>query len=196
MTYFYKQFFSFDLVDKYTSMGLTADGTKGGLLLGPSHADGGINVLIKYAEGYRVMANFEGQEYLLNPGASQHFSGRLHDLNQHDIDLLLRPEQPSDLTGITTIDCFTDNTHFLKSKFLLIDARGDHFIINKYSTWRHLYTFEQLNKAVGFRYWGTPLKWEDMEDKDPFAIPNNNPAPLKDKPTKTSFLKRLADLFR
>lgn len=195
MTYFYKQFFSFQTIDTYTSLGLTADGTKGGLLLGQSHADGGINILIKYSDGYRLMANVEGQEYFLNPGATGHFSGRLHDINNHDTDKLLGLRQPSDLTGVTTIDCFSDDT-FFKSKFLLIDARGEHFIVNKYSTWRHLDTLEEMNRAVGWRYLGTPFKWEDMEDKDPFKIPNNTPAPTIEKPAKTSFFKRLADRFR
>jgi hypothetical protein len=195
MTFFYKQFFSFKTVETYTACGLTADGTKGGLLLGQSHVDGGINVLIKYADGYRLMANVEGQEYFLNPGATEQFSGKLHDINKHNTDKFLGLKPPSDITGITTIDCFSDDT-FLKSKFLLIDARGEHFIVNKYSTWRHLDTLEEINRKVGWRYLGTPHNWDDVKDLDPFKIPNNSPDPIIDKPVKTSLLKKLTNIFR
>ena len=131
MTFYYKEFFSDRIVEEYTEQGLTVDGTKGGLLLGHPHTNDGIPVLMRYSDGYRLIAEFEGEEYFLNPGATQHFEKDLVKLNNADEDKLL-DIQP-DLSNITTINCFTDSELF-KSKFILVDARGSQYIINKYST--------------------------------------------------------------
>ena len=176
MTFIYKQFYDFNSVERYISMGLAIDGTKGGLLLGHPHSNGGIPVLIKYAEGYRLMAEFEGQEYLLNPGVSKDLTDKLRLINKHDSDIQLGLKQPTDLSGITTIDCFTDSDIYT-SKFLLIDSRGKQFLINKYSTWRHLKTLEDINNSVSWNFKGDLHRWLDVCHLDPFAFPRISEPP-------------------
>ncbi len=199
MTFIYRQFYDFNSVERYISMGLAIDGTKGGLLLGHPHSNGGIPVLIKYADGYRLMAEFEGQEYFLNPGASNNFTNKLFEINQSKTDKLLGLKQPTDLSGITVIDCFTDSDVYI-SKFLLIDARGSQFIVNKYSTWKNLRTLEELNNEVLFNFNGDLHKWEDVGHIDPFRFSRFSEEKTielpKDNFIKQSMLERFKNVFK
>lgn len=162
MTFYYKEFFSDKIVQEYTEQGLTVDGTKGGLLLGQPHSNDGIPVLMRYSDGYRLIAEFEGDEYFLNPGATQYFEKDLIVLNDSDKDELLNLTLQSDLSKVTTINCFTDS-EFFKSKFILTDARGSQYIINKHSTKRHLHRLEEMNKKVGWEFKGNPFDWVEPD---------------------------------
>jgi hypothetical protein len=195
MTFYDKQFFSNEIVKKLTDCGLTAEGINGGLLLGRSHAEGGINVLERYADGYRLIANVEGQEYFMNAGAAKYFSKSLNEINNSERDKNLYSVQELAISGITTIDCFSDDPIF-KSRFLLTDARGVHFIVNKYSTCRHLTEIEKMNSEISGKYLGLPLEWNENENSD---IPSINKYILDlmtERKPKLSLLNRIIGLFR
>lgn len=123
----------------------------------------GIPVLTKYSDGYRLMAEFEGHEYFLNPGATKVFSDKLEELNNSAIDRHIFTTAPKKYENVTIIDCQTDDTYF-RSKFLLMEARGAQFVINKHSTWQHLEEFEKLNLEVGWRFLGEPFDFEGKLD--------------------------------
>jgi hypothetical protein len=161
MHFYYKEFFDFDTIDLMTQQGLTVDGTGGGFLLGEPHSNNGIPVLVKYLDGYRFMAEFEGQEYLLNPGATGQFIDRLYKINNPEQDEKLNLQEPDNFEGITTIDCRIINLK-CKSKLLLLDARGSQFVINKYSTWKNISLLEEMNRVVSWKFLGAPFKWEGV----------------------------------
>lgn len=140
-------------------MGLTIDGTKGGFLIGQPHSNDGIPVLTKFSDGYRLTSEFEGQEYLLNPGATQEFRNHLDSINQFDLDKLTISKPKEDITNVTILNCKTDSPHF-KSKMLLLDARGSQYVINRYSTWKNYKKLEEMNNAVGWRFKGKLFDFE------------------------------------
>lgn len=192
MIFYYEQFFSNEKVAEYTSLGLTIDGTKGGLLLGQPHSNGGIKFLMRYADGYRLMGEFEGQEYLLNPGATQCYRDNLKQLNQYNKDILLGLSEPTEFDGITIIDCRTNDKLF-KSKIVLLDARSSQYIINKYSTRRHLKTLEELNSSIGWSFKGNLISWS-RPPTSLLASPNDIKLGLKIE--NTSILNRFIRFFR
>jgi len=199
MVLYNHKFFSHERVELYTSLGLTVEGTGGGLLLGQPHSNDGIPVLVKYAEGYRYEAEFEGQEYFLNPAATKIHFDKLHQINQSATDKLLGLEQPSDLSGITVLDCNSPDSTY-KSKFLLMDARSTQYVINKHSTWRHLQTLEELNAPVKWKFTVPPLTLKEDDVQESSIVPLTTEYVLPDflagKPEKQGFLKRLVKLFK
>ena len=144
MTFHDNQFFSFEEIEKYKSLGLTVDGTKGGLLLGNLHADDGIQMLFKHSDGYRLRGEVEGGEYFINSEAAKLFDRELKYINNIERDEPIFSAKKVDLNCITILDCRVDNETF-KSKFLLVDKFDFWFIINIYSTIGHLYRLENIN---------------------------------------------------
>lgn len=59
--YNYQDEFSFDTIERFLKLDLAVDGTPGGLILGPSHDDGGIFVLIKKESCYVLGRSLSGQ---------------------------------------------------------------------------------------------------------------------------------------
>jgi hypothetical protein len=158
MTYNFDDILSEIQINVYTSLGLTVNGTKGGLLLGQSHENGGIPVLIKIAEGYKYYAEFEGDEYLINTQCYNTHADRLKLLNQPHSDKYFDFYKSLDLANITTINCKSDS-YLTKSKFLLLDSNSKYFVVNKYSTLRHSDLLERLNSEQ--------LKEENQFDLQP-----------------------------
>ena len=59
-----------DLIPVINANGIV-DCTKGGLILGNSHSDGGIKVIRHYKKDlYEWVFEFEGYEYIMNPDAT------------------------------------------------------------------------------------------------------------------------------
>ena len=173
MSFYNNQLFSFESVNEFTSQNLTIDGTKGGLLLGPSHKDGGITLLLKYKDGYRTVAELEGLEYVLNPIATIKNLSELKKINEYDFDnKILSLSVPQDL-ALTKLDCFTQNKKF-KSKFLLADARGGQFVINKYSTHLNLQQLEYLNFDTGLELYGELVDYYYDENLNLKTIDSKN----------------------
>jgi hypothetical protein len=144
MTFHDNQFFSFEEIEKYKSLGLTVDGTKGGLLLGNLHKDDGIQMLFKHSDGYRLKGEVEGGEYLVNSEAAKLFNWELKYINNIERDEPIFSKRKVDLNNITILDCRIGNETF-KSKLLLVDKFDFWCIINMYSTIGHLYRLENIN---------------------------------------------------
>jgi len=66
MFYYFQQLFTFQQIDKLYKEDAIVDARKGGLLLGPSHDDGGIYFLFEYRDGFRLYGEVEGFEYIMN----------------------------------------------------------------------------------------------------------------------------------
>ena len=179
MTFHDNQFFSFEEIEKYKSLGLTVDGAKGGLLLGNLHKDDGIQMLIKHSDGYRLRAEVEGGEYCVNSDAVNLFKNELAYINNIERDEPLFVNRNLNLNNITILDCRVNNETF-KSKFLLIDKR-DWFIINMYSTIGHLYRLENINTNY------KNLFEKEEFDREVFKSIGDR----KNEKIKKSFFKRL-----
>ena len=146
MTFSYTQFFSFTQVEIFIEKGLAIDGIEGGLLLGNDHKYDGIPMLMKFKDGYRIIGEVEGGEYLINPASTIKFNEELLDINNFERDLGFNNDQKITLDKIRYIDCRLENNLY-DSKFLLLDARATFTIINKHSTLKHLIRLDKMNKA-------------------------------------------------
>jgi hypothetical protein len=160
MIFVYRQFFSFSMADNLTSLNLTVDGNEGGLVLGNSHENGGIFMLARYSDGYRIIGEMEGYEYLVNTGATKHFNNRLLTINNSDRDKLFGFSADLFTPSSTVLDCSTDNASF-KSKFILLDGRGGMSIVNKHSTLLYLSELEEMNDSVKWKWHDEYLNWND-----------------------------------
>lgn len=145
--YFYDMFFSLSTMEEYLKKGWAINGTKGGIILGPSHDDGGIKMWQRTTEGngYRLKGEVEGYEYILNPGASHCFDNIFSSINkygEHKHDNWEDYEIPENIT-------FMDTRRAVEPKFILLDATFS--IVNKFSTKCYLQTIEQMNYARSYK---------------------------------------------
>lgn len=148
--YFLNKEYSVQEIDFLKSRNFVVDGDSGGYLLGPPHELGGIKVLHKYSNGYKLAAEFEGGEYLLNPGASKLCLEELRSINNWQRDKVVKLSFPP-AAAITTLNCFRGNN----SKFLILDTRAPNFfIVNKYSSAIFYKRLEELNSKYKFEFWG------------------------------------------
>jgi len=74
--YISKQFYNL-----VKTKGLLIDGSEGGLVFGPSHANGGIQLLVKDSHGIRIGGEMEGGEYLINPVSLKEYNDRIVQIN-------------------------------------------------------------------------------------------------------------------
>jgi|GEM_PF-2959909 len=148
MNFYYQQLFSFSEIDEYVSNGSAIQADMGGLLLGPSHNDGGIYFLYKYPDGYRLMGEVEGYEYIVKRNVARMNQQKINDLNQYDLHKTPSFTKYEIPQGVTIIDSRLKENLTLKAKLLLFnDAEGGFAIINKYSTKVSLKKIELLNQS-------------------------------------------------
>lgn len=149
--YYYKMKYSLATMEEYLKNGKAIDATKGGLILGRSHDEGGIYFWIKEDDYYVLEGEVEGYEYIMNFGATKYYSKsceRFHQYENHKHDFV-EYIPSSDITLL-------DTRHGVEPKFLLFDDNG-FSIINKYSTKGYLNTIDQMNKAVTYEIIGENL---------------------------------------
>jgi len=150
MDYYLNQFFTNKYVDRLLDEDLAIDGTNGGLLIGLSHDDGGIKVLMNYGYGYFLKAEFEGYEYLFNPEANNKYS-HVHDkYNQYEKHVKKGFKEYIPPENIRIIDTRTSLKSKVTSKFLILDNRGAYTLFNKYSTQIYLNRLDELNSKCTF----------------------------------------------
>lgn len=171
--FYYKQFFSHYDVEKLLDEGLAVYGVNGGLLLGHSHAESGIPVLVEYAEGYRLMAEFEGNEYWVSSAGTYQFSEYLHNINnpKNDWEEIFYLVEMAETISI--LDCRLNQPSRYKSKFLIHRAGENQFIVNKHSTKKHLRLLDYLNSSLRFKSRSALVEWDKYRDHDPFAVPRD-----------------------
>lgn len=170
---YYRQFFNRYDVDEMLRRGWAVEGQGGGLLLGNSHNEGGIPVLVEYEDGYRLMAEFEGYEYWVSDSATYQFSPQLININCYDRDITNECYFENLASLESVIDCRLNVSSPYKSKFLLHKAGSVQFIVNKYSTKKYIQLLDFMNKSVKFKAVGELLSWGKYSSYDPFAVPSD-----------------------
>lgn len=124
------------------------DATKGGLILGISHKEGGIKVFAQYKNEslYEIIAEFEGWEYILNPTATANNLEYLNKINEEFVNTKIDFIEYDIPNNIATLDVRPVIPHLKStSKFLLI-GQYDQFIVNKHATKKYLNELNALNK--------------------------------------------------
>ncbi len=127
--------------------GIAVDGNGGGLLIGRSHAEGGIPVLMSLASGgYQLHAEFEGYEYLLNQAAVFNSRMECEQANQPELDRRSEfvPYTPEE--GTTLLDVRADN-HPIGTKYLVLTTGLPFFMVNRHSTKIRLSALEAFNRT-------------------------------------------------
>ncbi|WP_299761350.1 hypothetical protein [uncultured Dokdonia sp.] len=150
----YMKKFDLKTIDKLKEENVIVNGSKGGLLLGPSHEEGGIIILVKYGDYYSLYGEAEGYEYIISPDlidiALLDYQFELINDRLRDISFNFNGEE--DLSKITTIDAkLTITSNKYKSKYVLLDNRR-FAIINKNSTKRYLREIECINNNQEIEY--------------------------------------------
>ena len=137
---------------------LIINGHQGGLLLGPSHAEGGIPMLWLYNEGALLKAELQGLEYFMNAGASVYFHKEIDQMNakfisQHDSKTVVNYKKHR------TLGCRVPNSN--KSKYLMVDARCRNWIVNRRATFEYIERLEEMNSKIKGELTGKFLTWDD-----------------------------------
>jgi hypothetical protein len=136
--------------------GFVVDGRGGGLVLGPSHEDGGIPMLALAGDGtYRYLGELEGGEYLVNLVAYESQPEQIEAYNNFqdsgEEGMLVVPLS----RNLLILNTYLHDCYGRCAKLLLIDA--GQFIVNKYATARHFTEIERLNsQGSGFPIRLTP----------------------------------------
>lgn len=123
------------------------DGSKGGLLLGNYHIDGGIKVIREYDKNhYEVVAELEGWEFILCAEATYWDVEYLHSIN-NEIDGstggFIEYEIPNNISILDTRPIFEN---IKETNRIIKLGEYPHFIINKHSTKKYLNELDELNK--------------------------------------------------
>jgi hypothetical protein len=147
--HYYEQLFTHDEVNQFQRDGAFIDGRNGGLVLGPSHSEGGIYFLFEYPEGFRLFGELEGLEYILSRERNRSGLERMSGINnrKRDIDAYNSSWQIPD--GITILDARSES-EFYQAKYMLLDVRGGFAIVNKYSTQKFIRKLETINNPLYF----------------------------------------------
>lgn len=123
------------------------DCSKGGLLMGNYHSEGGIKVIRKYEDNlYEVVAELEGWEYVMCPEATYWDVEYLKAINDEftgTSDDFVEYEIPDHITLIDAKPIFEGVKE--SGKILLFEDYA-YYIINKNSTKKYLEELNTLNK--------------------------------------------------
>jgi hypothetical protein len=88
--------------------GFAIDARLGGYVVGQSHEEGGIKCFIETEQGFELIAEIEGGEYIINGGGTSEFESQLASLNAlYDADS--SSEEPS--LSVNTPPCITPKQH-------------------------------------------------------------------------------------
>ncbi len=118
--------------------GFAIDGRLGGYVVGRSHEEGGIKCFIETDEGFELIAEIEGGEYIINGGGAAEFEKELASLNAlYDTESSL--EEPVCISEYTCVY----NTKGTQEKILWVSGGG--FIMNKYATRKYFQLIEKIN---------------------------------------------------
>lgn len=133
--YISKQFYNL-----VRTKGLLIDGSAGGLVFGPSHANGGIQLLVKDNYGFRIGGEMEGGEYLINSVSLKKYDDRIVQINSNTM-----PNNTPDSKFNYPIP---NNITTIKPKFnqIIEFSFSGQFIINRAATKQHLQELEDINQ--------------------------------------------------
>lgn len=126
--------------------GLIANPLDGGLVLGPSHDDGGIQILCKRNNEYVWKGEMEGYEFIINPFATERHHKKINTLNFASIGYSPFFEPYDVPKSVRVIDCqpVTINSKSFTKWIGFSDY--SQWIVNKAATQHHLKWFDEINK--------------------------------------------------
>ena len=124
------------------------DGTKGGLILGNSHLDGGINVITQYQnyELYEVIAEVEGWEFIMSPHATAKHLEYIKKINAEFKDFQINFSIYEFDQNIDIIDTRPIYESIHETNKWIILGEYTQFIVNRNSTKKYLLELDKLNK--------------------------------------------------
>jgi hypothetical protein len=124
------------------------NGTKGGLILGNHHNEGGIKVIRQYnnEELYEVIAEIEGWEYVLSPLTTIKELEYLKKLNAEFVGTTELFEEFEIPSGINILDTKPIFENIKVTNKLVLISEYSQFIVNKFSTKKYLIQLDNLNK--------------------------------------------------
>ncbi|WP_417368526.1 hypothetical protein [Flavobacterium beibuense] len=144
--HYYQKFFTFSQIDDFRKDDAIIDATNGGLLLGPSHDNGGIYFLFEYNDGYRLFGEVEGYEYIINRNSLKNDLNFMKSINNINRDFIEDFAPYNYDNSILTIDAISPNPDTYNAKYIILDVRGGFAIVNKHSTKVHLSKIDFFNK--------------------------------------------------
>ncbi|MDO1450403.1 hypothetical protein Q0590_29275 [Rhodocytophaga aerolata] len=114
------------------------DARLGGYVVGRSHEEGGIKCFIETEEGFELIAEIEGGEYIINGGGASQFEKELASLNA------MYASEPASAESLAISEYSTVyNTRGSQEKLLWVSGGG--FIMNKYATRQYFQIIEKIN---------------------------------------------------
>ncbi|MFR2354963.1 hypothetical protein [Bacteroides ovatus] len=117
--------------------GKVVDARRGGLVIGRSHDEGNIYMIQEYLNGYRVINNMEGGEYVICHEAIEKHKDRIVLINSMQMDC-----KNVNIDVLRHTPLLITSLEGSSDKFLLFDNRRQ-FVVNKAST---CFFLEELNK--------------------------------------------------
>ena len=145
-----ERYFLTDFALKYLlNYELIVDGASGGLIVGNSHADGGIKGIHKNEFGrYEITAEVEGYEYLLNPLATKsntEYTKELNESHKHEIGNFVPYDIPD---NIKILDARPKMISGFEHQRLIIFSAMPQQVLNKVSSKNYLEELDKLNKET------------------------------------------------
>jgi hypothetical protein len=127
--------------------GMILNAKYGGLVLGNMHSHGGIQIIRQSTlEHVQVIAEMEGWEYILNPFATEKYAKRLTEINAEFASTrnVFSPYRIG--VEISMLDAKPRNIQGKEVSKILLIGDESQFIINKFSTSKHLEELNELNQ--------------------------------------------------
>ncbi|MCX6218377.1 hypothetical protein [Spirosoma sp.] len=124
---------------------LIVNAAEGGLVLGPSHDDGGIQLIAQLDNEYIWRGEMEGYEYLVNPIGTDKYHQELTNINTSNPPNIFLFEEYEVPKNISILDCrpiTIDGMEFTKWIGL---TNYNHWIVNKTATQSHLLIINNIN---------------------------------------------------
>ncbi len=128
-------------INKLFYHGNIYDGTKGGLVLGKLHINGGIHILEPISnQRFRHVGEMEGWEYISAPIKNHEIKSKFDKINKKTIN-----QGHHILTDFSIPrNCKVINTNLSQVSFLLV-TNSNHFIINRFATREHIEEIVELD---------------------------------------------------
>lgn len=127
---------------KLNNLQVIFDGSKGGLVLGKSHAEGGIHFIQQCAEDrLRYVGEMEGWEYLTLPIRDEDIANQFDSINRDNPHI--SPEIKTDFE--IPSNCKVIDTSRVDIPVILISSLG-HVVINRFATKNEINKIIELDK--------------------------------------------------
>jgi hypothetical protein len=128
--------------DLHARNAIVIDARKGGLIIGASHEDGGIIMLREaYCGDRRVLfpvGEMQGGEFLVNPGATEKYNGRLLEINSFN--------EYFDAKDIALPGDYRVSTFKIEKGYAILISNFAQMVINRNATLCYLHELNELNR--------------------------------------------------